>query len=405
MRPFQLQKFHPITREHVRSLVEAHGSASVAETMVEAMRLPKDHAEHLDYRRFTSIRAIAEGISSRILPSWEGGRDLGFIRMGLTEDAIDSTMFVNISGQIVFSRLMEGFEEADGGDFDQICETIPTKFNGEKIPGISPPVDEGFTVAEGAEYDQGTMNEDYIETPATTKRGQIVYLTKEAVFFDRTGMLLQQAAKVGERLATLRLKNMLRVVCGITNTFKWRGTSYNTYQTSTPWINQKSSNALSDWKNVEAAWIVGQNNLDPNTGEPILFRPTALLVTPANAMTAKFINNATEVRKGDGASATQQTVGSNPIAGMIPNIIVSAQMRQLVDLEGGLTQAQADATWFLGDFRKAFKYMQNWPLTPATLLAGSDMEFTRDVVAGYKASERGTPAVFEPRLSVYNPGA
>ena len=227
------------------------------------------------------------------------------------------------------------------------------------------------------------------------------------MFFDRTGLLLGQAQKVGDRLATLRLKNLLRYVLGIATTpFKWKGTSYAVYQTSTPWINKTTTgNALENWTDINEAWLLGTDNLDPNTGEPVNFMPDTLLVPPALAMTAKYINNATETRKGDGASQTAITVGSNPIAGMIPNIVVSSQMKQLLDIEGGLTAAQAAASWFLGSPRKAFAYMENWGLTPATLPASSEMEFKRDIVAAYKISERGPPAVLDPRHMIFLAGA
>ena len=41
------------------------------------------------------------------------------------------------------------------------------------------------------------FGEDYIETPSTTKRGFIVPVTKEAIFFDRTHLILSRAAEAG----------------------------------------------------------------------------------------------------------------------------------------------------------------------------------------------------------------
>ena len=34
------------------------------------------------------------------------------------------------------------------------------------------------------------FGEEYVETPMTTKHGEIIAVTREAVFFDRTGMVL-----------------------------------------------------------------------------------------------------------------------------------------------------------------------------------------------------------------------
>ncbi|MBQ6827616.1 MAG: hypothetical protein IJO46_06335, partial [Thermoguttaceae bacterium] len=56
--------------------------------------------------------------------------------------------------------------------------------------------------------------------------------------------------------------------------------------------------------------------------------------------------------------------------------------------------------WFYGDFKKAFAYMENWPITVSVSSAGSEADFSQDVVARFKASERGTPAVLNPRCVV-----
>ena len=76
------------------------------------------------------------------------------------------------------------------------------------------------------------FGEDYIETPSTTKRGFIVPVTKEAIFFDRTHLVLSRAAEVGEVLGLNKEKRLIDLVIGVTNNYKWKGTTYNTYQTS-----------------------------------------------------------------------------------------------------------------------------------------------------------------------------
>ena len=389
---------------NIRSLIEAHGKEATLSALCEALEQRKLRPEHFN------LRELAEAV----WPAWKQACDPRSMSygmfgaptlVGLSEDAIDSTMFANITGQIMFTKVMEGFIEADEGVFEKICTVIPTKFNGEKIPGISPPTADGYEVAEGAEFDQGQVIEDYIETPVTTKRGQIIYVTKEAVFFDRTNMLLQQAGKVGERLATKRLKLMIDVVAGVTNPFKWRGVAKNTYQNALgDWINELASNALVDWTDIDAIYTLAAKMTDPNTSEPISISLPDVLVPPHLAATAKRVLRATEIRFGDGASSTTQTIASNPVADLGQNIIVSTQLYARL-VASGASASVSGSTWFIGDFKKAFAYMENWGLTPASLPAGSTLEFTRDVVAGFKFSERGVPAVIEPRRAFKCPGA
>jgi hypothetical protein len=59
-----------------------------------------------------------------------------------------------------------------------------------------------------------------------------------------------------------------------------------------------------------------------------------------------------------------------------------------------------DTDWFLGDIEKTICYRENWPLEVTQAPPGHDDEFDRDIVAQFKASERGTTDVQQPRASV-----
>ena len=41
--------------------------------------------------------------------------------------------------------------------------------------------------------------------------------------------------------------------------------------------------------------------------------------------------------------------------------------------------------------------MENWPITVVQAPTNSEAEFTQDIVVRFKASERGTAAIMEPR--------
>ena len=69
-------------------------------------------------------------------------------------------------------------------------------------------------------YPSVGLSEDYIETPSTTKHGFIVPVTREAIFFDRTHLILQRAAEVGEVLGLNKEKRLLDLVIGAANNYK-----------------------------------------------------------------------------------------------------------------------------------------------------------------------------------------
>ena len=89
-------------------------------------------------------------------------------------------------------------------------------------------------VASGMPFPHAGFGERYIEAPSTTKRGFIVPVTKDAIFFDRTHMLLKNAAEVGEALGVNKEKRIAQLIAGITNNYKENGSSFNTYQTAAP---------------------------------------------------------------------------------------------------------------------------------------------------------------------------
>ena len=319
-------------------------------------------------------------------------------------DGVDSTAFSNITGQLVFSKIMDAYANpafwASG-----VVQTIPTRLNGEKIPGIGRIKDETPTVQEGMPYENFGFSEDYIETPATTKRGFIVPVTKEAIFFDRTGLILNRAAEVGEVLGLNKEKRLLDVILGVTAAYKWKGTSYSTY-VDTPWDNALTD-VLTDWTDIDAAEQLFTAMTDPNTGEPILINQAAmtLVVMPDLRHAARRILNATQLMYGIPSSASVQTITQAPNSISPYALQDNTALAKARLVASGVAASDAAKYWFLGDFRKAFAYMENWPITVTQAPSNSEAEFTQDIVARFKVSERGVAAVMDPRFVVRSTGA
>ncbi len=355
---------------------------------------------HLKPEEF-SIRDLAESLvpDGREWVRMLDPRSAGSVNVLETGDGVDVTAFRNITGQVIYSKVMEAYRQ-EAFVVSKLVDTIPTRLDGEKIPGVGRISDNITEVAPGMPYPHLGFGEDYIETPSTTKRGFIVPVTKEAIFFDRTHLVLSRAAEVGEVLGLNKEKRLIDLVIGVTNNFKWKGTSYNTYQAATPWINTLASNELVDWTNVDKAEQLFADILDPNTGEPVLVHGATVLVTPAYRFAAHRVFNATELTFTAAGSATA-TVAANPLSGYRLHDSRLAYRRIVAS---GVAAADAKKWWFLGDFRRAFAYMENWPITVTQAPTGSEAEFASDIVLRFKASERGAAAVLNPRFVVKNTG-
>lgn len=314
-------------------------------------------------------------------------------------EGVDVTAFLNVTGQLIYSKIMEAYTQ-DAFVMSRLVDTVPTRFDGEKIPGIAGLTGNDDEVAPGMPYPSLGFGEDYIETPGTTKRGYIVPVTREAVFFDRTHLVLSRASEVGELLGLHKEKRLLDMLIGVTNNYKWKGTSYNTYQTTTPWVNVKSSNELVDWTSVDAAEQLFADMLDPNTGEPVLVKATTVLVMPAYRHAAHRVFGAAEISYTQSGSATT-TQAANPLGNYR---VYESRLAYRRIVASGQAASAAATWWFLGDFRRAFAYMENWPITVTQSGAGSEADFNQDIVMRFKASERGAAAVINPRYVVKNTG-
>jgi len=312
--------------------------------------------------------------------------------------AVDSTAFANITGQLVINALLTGYQQEEFVA-TRLVRTVPTKLSGEKIPGVNRLSDQGddLIVREGQPYPHFGFGEQYVETPATTKRGFIVPVTKEAIYFDLTGQVMQRAGEVGEILGLNKEKRLLDLIAGVDNNYKRNGTEFNTFDTGTNWTNDFYANDLVDWNAIDTAEQAFADLLDPDTGEPILMSGRTLLTVPHKMMVGQRILTATETR--ETTNTNTLTVAGNPLAGMGISAAYSRQLyRRLVAADGlALDSDTAQGVWFYGDFRKAFGYMENWPITVVQSPLNSEAEFNQDIVLRYKASERGVAAVLEPR--------
>ncbi len=314
--------------------------------------------------------------------------------INLVEAGVSTANFANITGQIIYSQVLQ--ELADPEFVASRCaRTIPTEFDGEKIPGVSALGDDAEAISEGHPYPLAGVSEYWIETPATIKRGLIVPVTKEAIFFDRTNLVLQRARDNARVILINKEKRVLDVVLGITSAYRRNGSAaiatYGDNSGTHDWDNLSASTPLQDWTDIEVAELLFDAMTNPETGEPVMVTPNTLIVPTALKRTAQRILSATELRHTTNTSNV--TLGGNVLAGdyQTANIISSRYV--------GLRTGSA-TTWFIGNPMEAFWYMENWPAQVEQAPRNSEMEFTHDIVERFKISERGAMAVAEPRQMV-----
>ena len=334
---------------------------------------------------------------------------------------IDPTAFSNINafsavvGGLIEVKILEAFENP-ALIADTLMPAEATKLNGQKVIGVNRLGDKGKKRNPGEPHQRAQFNERWIETPETRENALAVDVLKETIFFDLTGDLLNVAGSVGEELAYRKELEVIDAFIGVTNSFKYSGTSYDTYRTSKTlgYLNDHV-NILEDWTNLQASMMLFNRMEDPSTGKRILSMPNTILVNPGKLATANLIlgANMTE-RRIAGTGNTQATAQNlsiaqtpgNPYSGQF-NVLSSplVEMRCLESDGLNLSQAYTNDYWWLFQSGKSFKYMQNYPLNVQQSAPNNYEMIDKGIVASYFACERGIPSVWSPWHIVRNKAA
>ncbi len=247
---------------------------------------------------------------------------------------MDTTAFVGVTGQILINKLLAAYTQEEFV-VSKLVPNVPTRLNGERIPGIALPRDPGEDVTkikEGEPFRNVGFSEEYIETPATDKHGVIIPVTKEAVFFDRTGLVLERAKTVGELLGLQKEKRLLGVVIGAVNPYREKRygdlapVNLETFYAADDngrWTNHFDGNPLNDYTNIDSGDQQFANTVDPNTGEPIILGKRFVLAPAQMRLRIQQIATATDLWKLTNTQAMWAGSTNFPAVGTIGRNLVA----------------------------------------------------------------------------------
>lgn len=379
--------------------LKADGVPKVDGFLKEAFEQPanKDESPLMSTADFhdISLREMFEAVVS------DGREALAELDRGVNiweNEAIGTGNFNVIMSNLVLAEIKEGYMSEDYV-FTNMIPTKPARFrDGEIIAAASGLGDVAQVVKEADPYPYVGLTDDWIRVPAPKNRGFIVPVTKQALFFDQTGTVLEQARKVGESMGLNKEKRLIDAfIDENTTAHRYRRrdraaiASYGDNSGDHDFDNLEGSNTLADWSDLDNAEQLANAIIDPMTGEPIVVELTDLVVAKQLEQTARRIISATQIRYTASGAATE-TVAENPYRNKY-NIVTSRLLS---------ARMATDTHWFLGNIRKTVVYMQAWPITVTQAAENSEAAFERDIVTRFKASEMGAAAVREPRNTIKN---
>jgi hypothetical protein len=311
--------------------------------------------------------------------------------------------FTAVTAGLLEVSIMEGFENP-AYIADQLMPAEPTKmFEGRKVIGVTRMGDQAEERLPGMPTKRAQVGERWIEQPRTVENALACEVTQEAVYLDLTGEVLGQANDVGGWLGYRKELRCIDAFIGVTNTYKYKGTSYNTYQTASTWDNDFSNELLHE-SDVEEVLIKFRDMTDPETGTRVLIEPNTVLVQRGKLRTINSIlgDTAESHRYVDASgSAGQQTLARPAYKGRF-TVLESPLVYERINAATGLniSASNSEKYWWMFEKGKAIKYAQNWPLRTQQAAPNQADMIDRGVVLFVKADERGVPMWYEPRRVV-----
>lgn len=385
-----------INYRHLRLLNESKGYAETYQTIAEALQTKQLRPEDF------SIRNLAEAL----IPdgkSWVNhlsSRRGGFRNLAEATNAVSTASFAGITGQIVFNKILEGYEHPDL-IWPELIESVQTQFLlGERLPNIGEVGDQfSDTIEEGQSYPNLGLNEEFVDTQPLQKRGGIVPVTREIIIADRTGELMDRAGSGGKGLGVRLERRVLDIATGQTNTYKRNTVSTNTYLTTGAYINSQS-NTLVDHTDLANAEVLLSAITDPNTGLPISQDPNTIIVPLELKKTAWKALNATEVATVD----NQANAGTIRQFSPVPGTLFDKRYSTVKVLSNYYVKERTSSstTWFYGNPKKSFIRMYAWDMETVTAGQSSEMAFTNDIMMRIKVSVMDSVNVKNPRYMSKN---
>lgn len=370
----------------------------------ESVKLPSGREVPRRRPRDFSVKAMWEGMVGPVeetLPSFMAGDQVGLVEVPKRfREAVSSGLFPQAVGQLIATEVIEAYEMTEGFIGDELVRPLQSQHRGERVVGFT--ASQGpKEVAEEQPYEDSTIGEKSVGT-RETKRGRIINVSEESVFFDQTGQVLDRAQGIGEAARQDRERRIVQGVIDHSSAnaiYQPDGTAEQLYQASNNNVDT-ATGALQDWTDIQAVMAFHAANVtddretdDEGGPQPLVWVPRILLTGMELAGDAARIVAATAF----GGGATD-TVSANPLSFLLPGgSMLRALASPFIDVATSGDQWDDASDWLLGDFQKQFRYKTIWPLQTFRAPAQNDEQFERDVLARLKVREYGDVIAIDER--------
>lgn len=281
---------------------------------------------------------------------------------------LTSSAFPNIAGQIISKVMIDGYTQFPK-DVDRLVRVVPSKLKTSRVVGWSAI---GFVqqVNEKQDYPEILPPDEKMQTIKNLKYGGLLSLTREDLFFDQTGELIDRARMIGERGAQKRAALIFAVVCdGLGVPANGTGLSGAAVYTS------GNKNLITANPLGTAGWETSRKKLMDQVdeqGEPIWVMGDKPLIIVGSTLLA----TAEKLQKNEHGDLGTANLDTNLAQGQF-DVVVNPYL-------------PSTSSWWHGAPARQFRWEEVWPIETFTR-SGQDTEdgFNADVIQQFKLSFYG----------------
>jgi hypothetical protein len=293
-------------------------------------------------------------------------------------ESVNSSDFPVIAGELISSKVIEGYKSTTHVS-QELFTIVPSKVQQDKLVRWKSAMGPD-RVLEGTPYNDSTLGEAFYQPLPSEKWGRILSITEEAIYFDQTGNILTAAHDLGRQTGNEKEKNVLN---GVQDLGTWSGRIYRPGNVDTALFSAAIGNTLTaafGEAGLEAL-LKAQDALVDDEGYYISFEPGQMI----GLFPAELWVNAVQM-----VESTLVPEGTEGAKNIFKNMFIPYRSPYV-------SNASA-STWYIGNPKTCFNWMQVWPLETFSMGKQTDDAFTRDISYKFKVREYGVLTAVRPQF-------
>lgn len=291
------------------------------------------------------------------------------------QEGIVSSAFPTIAGEIISSVIIQAYEDFPKQGL-QLVRTVPSKLKISNIPGWQA-MGAMDKVIEREDIPELIPNAEKVNTIRNFKYAGLISLTREDIFFDQTGELMDRAMGVGNEGARKQDELILKKMIDADSDALSNAALYSAGNSN---LNTVNGLGTVGWETVDQSLTTKTDE----QGKPIWVfsdKPTMMVAAKNKHVAWRLKNN-------DHGTLNSGNLDANPSKDAF-NIVINPYF----------TTPKTNTDWYYGVFKRQFRWEEVWKMQTAKRAGqNTDRGFHNDIFQETKASFFGGAGAIDFRF-------